>query len=295
MNKGEKRRELLAFAAVILLIAAAAAGLALHDYVSASSSFPLWKEPETLPQAEEKDRLTVTNVYDMSQPCGEGLAWDELTLCLQRPGAGIVYYTGPVIVDYSWGGRWHTVYEGDADYCIYAPRGEAVRTAFRFPSGLFHRDGRYRVKLAVRTRSGEAIEICSYEFTSKHRGGPVEGMGANDFPSWQRLEEEDEVSEDITLTAEGITVDGGRTMLEYRWVNRGEPCGSHNEYRVDRLWQGDWYTVSAARALRGTDMGDPMTPGEHTDAVKIPSQIPEHPGGYRIYWYGTGYCEFTVE
>ncbi len=298
MDQKEKRRELLTFIGAILIIAVSAFVLALKDYRSARSSFPMWKEPEELPPAREEWLMEPGGSVDIGHFSGEGLAWHRLKVSMKPPREGIYdFCNDPVILDYAWGGRWHTVYEGKDCYTVSSRDGGAVSVDLRLPSGIFRRDGRYRVRLCKTGREENSVfQAFSREFTAKHWSGPVEGMEFNDYPVWEKAGGEDIKSESLTLTAGNILVDEqGRTLLEYRAVNRGERCGCLYDYRVDRLWQGSWYTVSPERAIRGTYLGYSMEPGEQTGAVEIPEKVAEHPGEYRVYWNEAGYCEFTVE
>ncbi|MCI9224112.1 MAG: hypothetical protein HFE91_01430 [Acutalibacter sp.] len=299
MKQGAKQRKLMAFTAAIMIVVAAAAIAFWSDYQSARSSFPVWKEPEELPPAREEWLMEAGGSFEITQLSGEGLAWDRLSIWLKPSGEGnFGFYAAPVILDYKWCGWWYTVYEGEECYTVHSGDGGAVGVDLRFPSGIFHRDGRYRVRLGIKNSRQDGIyQVCSYEFKAKYRDGPAEGMEANDYDSWQEAREEDTDNGRITLTPRRTYTDGdGRAMLEFSVLFNEDSYSMGIDSRVDRLWQGRWYTVSGPDIQRGAATGGSGEPGqEFITAAAIPGKVLQHPGTYRLYWGHTYYCEFTVE
>lgn len=298
-----KRRELITGIAVILAMIAVGAGLFWRSYLGVKSGFGMWETAQDMPSAGEPWRVDM-KFRGARRPCSEGLAWDEtMFTVLVQDGGVLSFYGEPVLVDYCFWGKWYTVYEGDKYYTIYpegAEKGGLLR--LRFPQGLFSREGLYRVRLAVRKHGdGELAQVGSCQFREGYMArsaGPVDGADYNDFDRWDKCSGEDNINESLTLTPKRTYIDDeGVARLEFGLV-----CDSDYYYygpdymRVDMLWQGDWYTVSARDTFRAYAAGGECVPGqEYIHSAEIPRQVLRHPGTYRLYWGDVAYCEFTVK
>ncbi len=293
------KRRLKLLIPIILIAAALCSALGL-SYHSAKGDFPIWQEPAGLLPPKEEWHMEPGDDLEITRLCGEGLAWERLSISLKPPREGVYdFYNDPLLLDYSFLGRWHTVYEGEDCYTVKSLDGGPVRVDLRLPSGIFHRDGRYRLRLGKRGREPEdAYEVCRYEFTAKNQPGPAQGMEPNDFDSWYEPTWDGDTDDGrVTLTSLRTYTDSdGRALLEFS-VRLNEDSYSRGiDSRVDRLWQGSWYTVSGPDIERTAATGGQGEPGEEfTASNAIPEKVLCHPGTYRLYWGHAYYCEFTVE
>lgn len=292
------KRKMVLAAAILVLLAGTWA------VISRAGVEQEWKAAVELPETEADSPWKLQAEFaGLETISGEGLAWDSLTLKLDYSDAGWLNFLGyPVLVDYQWMGKWYTVYERGQYYNVLAIHRNERSTrelTLRFPDGLFGRAGMYRVRLTVQGwKTQEVREVGQCTFRVSEPTGKVEGARENDFDRWDINSLEDSFDESLTLSPRRTYFDDeGIARLEFGLVcDRDIFYFNHDDMRVDMLWQGDWYTVSAPVAIRGYAEGGECVPGkEYIMTQKIPSQVLGHPGTYRLYWGGAAYCEFTVE
>lgn len=297
------RRENWQVRTVLVLIAIMLGAWAITGLVIKPQIRIMGREAEEMPQIEPDSPWRVNVEFaGVETISGEGLAWDELTLRPEDEEPTLLsFYGWPVLVDYWWMGRWYTIDEHEQYYLIRWGNGDSRDTKeleLRFPNGLFGRRGLYRVRLTVqRWKTGELLEAGGCTFWVDKPTHEVEGTWDNDFESWYKLDDDDFIDEHISLSFKGSYIyEGAQPHLVF-----GLTCDRDFFYygtdtmRVDMLWQGNWYTVSAPFADRLISTQEGCVPGqEYIRTREIPQQVLKHKGKYRLYWGGVAYCEFTV-
>lgn len=292
------KRKIVLAAAILVLLAGA------WVVISRIGVEPEWKAAVELPETEADSPWKLQAEFGgLETVSGEGLAWDSLMLRMDCAEGGLLSFYGyPVLVDYWWFGKWYTVCESEQYYYVassYYDTGGPKEQALRFPDGLFGRAGMYRVRLTVQGwKTKEVREVGQCTFWVGEPTGKVEDAQVNDFYRWDKCSGEDSIDKSLTLTPKRTYIDDeGVARLEFGLV-----CDSDYYYygpdymRVDMLWQGDWYTVSARDTFRAYAAGGECVPGqEYIHSAEIPRQVLRHPGTYRLYWGDVAYCEFTVK
>lgn len=263
---------------------------------------PEWRPVEEFPRVETDSPWNLRAEFaGLETISGDGLAWDSLTLRMgSTEGNSLDFYDDLVLVDYMFLGRWMNVYEGRHYYGVYRSFEDIegpVDVRLRVPAGTFGKSGRYRARLIKKDwQTGEEREAgrCSFRISEPTR--EVEGTAFNDFSGWYRLDgHEDYIDETITLTSRRLFTEDRTARLEFTLVPERDIYTCNAEFRVDILWQGEWYCVSppyAVPAYAGFCRCVPKQ--EYIMTQEVPRQVLGHPGTYRLYWGGAAYCEFTV-
>lgn len=286
---------------IVFAVGLAAAGIWRWQSVSAvRAAGRMWKEAQKYPTPEEGSFSVKAEFAGLSSCTAEDLAWDQLSLMLSHEGdAGYSgFYGDSFFIDYWVLGGWQTVYRRDNLYSGMFLRWPEPLD-LRLPSGLFAGAGLYRVRLVKeRVKTREPYEAAGCVFWVGTPTRSMAGVRDNDYDDWRPAEtEEDHPKESITLVSRGIDLEGERgPELKIGLTCQYPFCAYGEGRRVDRLIDGQWYTVTFQGAVRLYAMQIEVEPGVETILhYPVPDKVMDHPGVYRLYWAGLGYCEFQVE
>lgn len=295
------RRENWQVRTVLVLIAIMLGAWAITGLVIKPQIRIMGREAEEMPQIEPDSPWRVNVEFaGVETISGEGLAWDSLKLVIESTeGQMLDFYDEPVLIDYWFLGKWYQVLDSRHTYSVYHSYVDYAgpqENKLRFPAGTFRRFGLYRVRLVTAWKTKEPGEAGSCTFWVDKPTHEVEGTWDNDFESWYKLDDDDFIDEHISLSFKGSYIyEGAQPHLVFgltcdqEWYSYGE------RMRVDRLWQGEWYTVSGMEPMRMYAMcGEAVPWEEQVMTQELPPQVLKHKGKYRLYWGGVAYCEFTV-
>lgn len=291
----ERKRKLWILAGAALALCLAAGALVWRSYIR--TGFPQWEPAKELAQPEKDSPWQMTAEFTgLEQKSRGSLAWDQVGLLLagQNDGGLLSFYSDCILVDYNDWGKWRTIYTKDNFNGFFT--GEPKPAELRFPSGLFHAAGDYRIRIAIWDRDREKLQEagrCCFRVDAPTR--PAEGKEENDFAVWSPANTEwDALNEHVTLTAKRIVGDEEEgPVLEMGLTNTQKYCASGAGTRVDYLLEGEWYTVSPSRFVPAYALQHTTEPGvEYIESQAICPEVLDHPGVYRLYWDGLGYCQF---